>query len=198
MPTTPALQSMDITVTNAVATVNSIFTGGTQTQMWPGADMWSGTATYAPLSKQECGPIKAALLQMRGMSNAIQLGDPMWATPLGTPQGSPVVDGSIAISVGGQTLYTRNWTPSQLNLLRAGDMIQVGYRLYCVLDDVISDSNGKAAISISPSLREIPSDGEIVVTNNAVGLFRLNSNKVTWSSDYTGLIHLSFPVTEFR
>lgn len=196
--TSLAMASVEFNFTTAVASVTSIFTGQVQTQQWPGADMWSGTMTFPPLTQAQFRPIKAALMQLQGMSNAFQLGDPMGNTPAGSVLGSPVVDGSIAVVAGGNTLYTKGWTASEINLLLPGDYIQVGYRLHCVLDSVISDASGKSAISIWPSLREIPTDGEEVVTTNPVGLFRLASNKGTWSADVTQTIRLSFQISEFR
>lgn len=198
LPLSPGLQSVDWSGNTSVGVVTSVFTGQVQTQIWPGADMRSGTATLPPMTQAEAKPWKAALLQLNGMANAFQLGDPLGMTPAGNVQGAPVVDGSIPVVVGGLTLYTKGWTPSQINLLLAFDYIQVGYRLYTVLDTVISDANGKAAISIWPSLREVPINGEEVVATNPVGLFRLAKNTVTWSEDFTKLTHLSFGFTEYR
>lgn len=195
--TSSAMQSVEFNFTTVVATVTSL-TGQVQTQQWPGADMWSGTMTLPPLTQLQMRQWKAALMQLQGMSNAFQLGDPLGTTPSGNVQGAPVVDGSIPVVAGGQILYTRGWTPSQINLLLPGDYIQVGYRLHCVLDAVISDSSGKAPINIWPSLREVPVDGEQIVTTNPVGLFRLANNKGTWSSDVSYLSHLSFQIVEYR
>jgi hypothetical protein len=198
LPASPALESMDWTGATQVGIVTALFSGQVQTQTWPGADKWSGTATLPPLTQKEAAGWKAALLQCQGMSNAFQLGIPDHPTPFGTVQGTPVVDGSIAVVAGGITLPTMGWTPSQTSLLMPGDYLQVGYRLHEVLDEVISDSNGKAVINIFPSLREVPQNDEAIVTDNPLGLFRLAKNSVTWSSDFTHLVRLSFQVSEFR
>jgi hypothetical protein len=198
IPLTPGLESIDWSGTTAAATVTSVFTGQTQVQQWPGADLWMGTATLPPMTQAQANPWKAALLQLQGMTNAFQLGDPMGITPKGHVQGTPVVDGSIAVVAGGITLPTMGWTPSQSNLLMPGDYLQVGFRLHMVLDQVISDSSGKAVINIWPSLREVPLGGEAVGTNSPVGLFRLANSKVSWSTDATLLTHLSFQIKEYR
>ena len=52
-------------------------------------------------------------------------------------KGSPVVSGANQT---GYSLVTRGWLPSTRSLLLPGDHIQIGYRLYKVLDQVISDS----------------------------------------------------------
>jgi hypothetical protein len=196
--TSGAMVDVQFNFSTAVSAVTSVFTGQTQTQIWPGADAWSGTMTLPPMTQKQFNPWKAALMQMQGMSNALQLGDPLSTTPSGTVSGDPVVDGSIPVVAGGIVLYTRGWPASQIGLLLPGDMLQIGYRLHCVLDEVISDSSGKAPINIWPSLREVPIDGEAIVTTNPVGLFRLATNKGTWSSGVDHLSHMSFQISEFR
>jgi hypothetical protein len=198
LPASPGLQSVDFNFSTPVANVTSVFTGQVQAQRWPGADTLSGTATLPPLTQAQADQWISALMQMQGMSNAFQLGDPTKAMPAGTPLGTPTADGSVAMVAGGITLYTKGWTASTTNLLLPGDYLQIGYRLHRVLDAVNSDSSGKAAINIWPSLREVPVDGQSVITTNPVGLFRLAKNQNTWSADFTHLTHMSFPFTEYR
>jgi hypothetical protein len=196
--TSGALASVEFNFMTAVASVTSIFTGQMQTQQWPGADQWSGTGTLPPLTQRQADAWLSALMQLQGMSNAFQLGDPLKATPSGKVQGTPVVDGSIPAGAGSQVLHTTGWTASQINLLLPGDYLQIGYRLHRVLDAVISDSAGKAAINVWPSLREVPQNGAAIITDNAVGLFRLTNNKNTWSADASKKTRLSFQFQEYR
>jgi hypothetical protein len=196
--TAGALQSIDWNFTTAVATVTSVFTGQVQAQKWPGADLWSGTATLPPLTQTQADAWLSALMQMQGMSNAFQLGDPMKKAPRGSAIGDPVVDGSVAMVAGQQVLHTTGWVPSQTGLLLPGDYLQLGFRLHRVLDPVISNNIGQASINIWPSLREPPPSGELIVLSNPVGLFRLANNKVTWSSGVDHLTHLSFQFQEYR
>lgn len=160
--------------------------------------MWSGTATLPPLTQTQADAWLSALMQMQGMANAFQLGDPLKKTPRGSVLGAPTADASIAMVAGGQVLHTKGWTASQINLLLPGDYLQIGFRLHRVLDAVISDTSGKAAINIWPSLREPPLDGEPLTLTNPVGLFRLASNKGAWSSSVDHLTHLSFQFQEYR
>ncbi|MFZ0662533.1 MAG: hypothetical protein WAM66_07575 [Acidobacteriaceae bacterium] len=200
LPTTPALRSMQFSASDAVAIVSSPFTGQTQAQQWPGGDMWSGTAALPPLKAADADAWVAFLMELRGMANAFQLGDPMKATPRGTPAGTPLTDNSVASTNAAmsQALGTKGWTASANNLLLPGDCIQVGYRLYKVLDAVSSDASGKASIAVWPSLREQPADGAAVITSNAVGLWRLANNKRDWSADFTRLTAISFQFREYR
>jgi hypothetical protein len=121
--TAGALQSVDWNFATAVATVTSVFTGQVQSQRWPGADALSGTATLPPLTQIQADAWISALMQMQGMSNAFQLGDPMKKTPRGSASGTPTADGSISMVAGGITLFTKGWTPSSIYTSTAGRFI---------------------------------------------------------------------------
>ena len=194
------LSSVQFDMNDAVGIVVSPFTGQTQTQSWPGADSITGTVTLPPLTQTKADEWIAFLAELRGMQNCFQLGDPMKTKPRGEPNGIPVVDMTTLNSnfVMAQTLYTRGWIPNTFRLLLPGDYLQIGYRLHKVLDVVNADANGKASIAIWPSLREVPTDGEAIILANTCGLFRLATNKRTWSSDQTLLTHISFQIQEAR
>jgi hypothetical protein len=132
------------------------------------------------------------------MRNAFLIGDPLKKTPRGNVQGVPAVDPSAVISAAAYLLPTSGWAASRANLLLPGDYIQVGFRLHRVLDAVNSDANGKASIAIWPSLREAPPPGQLLVTQQPKGLFRLASNNNSWSADFTKLTSVSFQITEYR
>lgn len=199
-PTSPGLLSFDIEADDSASAIVSPYTGQTQAQAWPGGDMPSGTCTLAPLTQAYADDWIAFLLQLRGMANAFQMGNPLKATPRGTPSGAPLVDntqnfGNQAMS---QSLGTKGWTASTNNLLLRGDCIQIGYRQHYVLDTVNSDSSGNAMIAIWPSVREQPIDSTGVVTSNTQGLWRLATNKRKWSFDVTTTTQMSFQFQEYR
>jgi hypothetical protein len=196
MPAYPGARSVEFNVQDATATVVSPFTGQTQAQRWPGADMLSGTFTLPPMARADAANWIAFLMQLRGMAFAFQIGDPLNPTPLGAPSGSPVVAaGNLAMS---DTLATSGWTPSTVGLLLPGDWIQFGYRMHRVLDIVTSDSGGLATFQVWPALREIPATSAPVITTNPKGLFRLSTNARKFSFDITRLTHMSFPFQEYR
>jgi hypothetical protein len=196
LPSSPGYRDVQLIGSNTVASVKSIFTGQMQVQRWPGADFWHGTFSLPLLTQIQTDAWIAALLECQGMTNAFQLGDPMKKAPRGTPTGVPTVDGTFTMKAGSSTLYTYGWAANSINNLIAGDYLQVGYRLHRVLENVNADGNGKAAISIWPSLRETPSG--LIVTNNAKGLFRLATNDVSWNVDFTRLTTISFQIQEYR
>ena len=121
--------SVEFNVTDAVAIVSSPFTGQTQAQAWIGADMWSATVTLPPLSQQQADVWVSALMECRGMLNAIQIGDPMKSSPAGLTSGTPTCPSTPVDSFGSQTLHTVGWTPNKFRLLLPGDYLQVGYKI---------------------------------------------------------------------
>ena len=160
--------------------------------------MWGATVTLPPLSQAQTDVWVSALMECRGMMNAVQVGDPMKSMPRGNPLGTPTCPATPVDTFGQSTLTTAGWTPGKVGLLLPGDYLQVGYRLHRVLDIVNSDSSGNASIGVWPSLREVPAASAPIILNNPRGLFRLGTNKRTWSSDVTRLTRLSFPIVEYR
>lgn len=199
LPAAPGLRSVEFKMHDSVAASPRSFTGQMQVQAWPGADMWSGTLTLPPLTAAQADVWEAALMQLRGIQNAFQIGNPLKAVPRGTVAGTPVVHnattGNLAMA---QALGTSGWTASAAGVLLAGDYMQVGYRLYRVLDDVTADSGGLATIPVWPSLREVPANGSAIVTASARALVRLADNDRSSSADYTKLTKLSFQFMEYR
>lgn len=181
-------REVEFTMEDAVATVTSVFTGQVQAQQWPGADMWRGTITQPPMNQANTDNLIAYLMELRGMANALQIGDPMKTQPRGT--GSISGTNSATAAAGSQTLTI---TGAGAGALLAGDYIQIGYRLHRVLG-----STGSGAVGIWPSLREALVGGEPQTAFNTVGLFRLASNQRKWSSDYTRMSRISFQIQEYR
>lgn len=200
LPSTPALREVQFTYHDAVAVSPRSFTGQMQAQVWPGADMWSGTLTLPPLTQAQADQWEAALLQLRGMAYAFQLGDPRKLVPRGNPVGSPAVDntqngGNPAMS---QAIGIKGFTPSATGVLLRGDYLQADYRMYRVLDDVNADGSGKAVIPIWPSLREVPTNNFAIATSNCMALLRLAENDRNVTADFTKHTKLSFKFMEWR
>jgi hypothetical protein len=199
MPTSPGFKAIEFTMFDAVAVNTSAFTGQVQSQAWPGADQWSATFTLPQLTPDQAREWAGFLMQLRGMENAFQVGDQSATTPRGSASGTPTVNnelnGNAAMS---QTLGTSGWTPGATGVLLRGDYIQIGYRLHSVLDDINADGNGDAILPIWPSLREVPTDGVPVITENTVGLMRLSENKRTYSTAVNRLSSMSFMAQEYR
>lgn len=162
LPAYPGLQAVEFTGFDGIGLVRKPFTGGgVQAQQWHGGDMWSGKATMPMMTQSPNADNWLAFLEeLRGMSNAFQLGDPLQPNARGSGAGRPRVDNDAAggNAPGSLALTTRGWTPNAVGVLLAGDYIQLGYRLYRCLDDITADSDGNAVVPIWPCLREQPFD----------------------------------------
>ena len=134
------------------------------------------------------------------MLNQFYLTDPNHAqpagTPLGTSAGAPCVAGvNLAMAT---VLNTKGWLPSTMGHLLPGDQLQIGQRLHRVLEQVNSDANGDASISIWPSIREVTTDGDPLTLNNPQGLFRLAENRRSVLTTETLLSGISLKCLEAR
>lgn len=163
-----------------VSTSISPFTGQVQVYDFQNS-WWEAQVSFPPMNRNAIDAWSSFILECRGQSNFFQLGDPKATTPKGTPSGGPVVSGAGQT---GYNLVTRGWTINRTNLLMYGDFLQVGYRLYKVMDNVNSDGSGNATIHLWPNLRDQPVDGLALVTSNCKGLFRLKNNSGNkWSTN---------------
>lgn len=191
MPAFPGMRTVEFEMNDAVGIVTSTFTGQVQAQQWPGADMLRGTMTLPVLTQANADPWIAFLMELRGMANAFQIGDPLKTAPRGTGAGTPTVNGAQAAA--SQTLAMTGFTGTAA--LLPGDWVQIGYRHYRVLEQ---QDSGTASVGIWPSLREALAGGETVITANTKGLYRLATNNRSWSADVTRLSQISFKIQEYR
>jgi len=155
-----------------VSTNTSPFTGTMEIYDYM-ASWMEGQVSFPPMHRGSSDAWSAFVLQCRGQANAFMIGDPKAALPKGSAKGSPVVSGAGQT---GYNLVTRGWAASVTSTLLPGDYIQIGYRLYKVLNAVNSDSSGNATLAVWPNLRDLPADGVTVQTRNCKGLFRLAAN----------------------
>jgi len=197
LPRYPGFNEISFTMVDPTAVVASPYVPSqVQTQAWPGADAWGAQLSLPKMTERDAGWWVGFLAGLRGMQNVFQLGDPVRKDPYGSPAGTPIVSGANAVSA--TQLNTRGWPVSRYGLLLPKDYIQIGYRLHMVTTQVNSDTNGDAAISIWPSLRDPLADGATFSFTNCQGVFRLASNQRKWHTTVDQLSQISFPCVEVR
>ena len=169
----------------AVATTQSPFTGAIKSYDW-GASWWEGQVSFPPMDSLSASAWQAFLLACRGASNGFMLGDPKGVLPRGSALGEPTLNGANQT---GYSVSTRGWRGSAVNVLMAGDYIQIGVHLYKVLENVSSDVNGNVSFTVWPNLRsDAAADGTPIITKGAQGLFRIkNPTKFSVNSGLYGL-----------
>jgi len=148
------------------------------------------------MQRETAEPWIAFLLALQGPKGTFYLRDPLSPEPRGVATGTPLIMGSNQT---GNVIVTDGWTASTTGILKLGDKIQMGSRLYSVMgtSDVDSNGSGEATIDIWPRLRESPADNENIITVESAGIFRL-ANQMTnlWSADETRIYDLSFDCVE--
>ena len=111
---------------------------------------------------------------------------------------APRVNGNQ--SAGSETLAVKGFAPSETGTFLAGDYIQLGSattaKLYKVLKDVDSDSNGELTLDIWPKLRSAASNNDVVVIKSPRGVFRLANNFSSWAIDNNSTYSITFDAVE--
>lgn len=196
MPAGPAFSNISYEINDAVGQVISPYTGQSQVQIWPGADLWTVHCELPSMTLEDASNWTSWLMAMRGKANVTQFQDPLRVHPRGSQSGSPVVDGIHLASA--TVLNTRGWTANAQGVMKNGDQITLGWRLHQIIGDVNADAAGKASIEIWPSLREAISDGVTVITQGTTGLFRLADNKRRYDVAVNQTYGISFDLVEAR
>lgn len=172
---------------------------------WVGADSWTVTCTLPPMNADDVRAWRAFFWQAVGGVNAFMLGDSLRRKPKGVYFGStkrstvrsPIT--VIGTNNAMQTSFNAGGAyPNQTCVLSAGDLISVNYRLYEVTQDVNANAQGNMTISIMPSLRETLTDGMVVQTTDAQGLFRIPAQQITINVNADHTTTISFTATEAR
>ncbi|MFY3772146.1 hypothetical protein ACOT1K_20065 [Providencia manganoxydans] len=150
-------------------TFTSSFTGSTQTVRFPGS-RWRCTLTFNNLTELLSRELEALVASLDGESGRVKISH--WVRTGLTGRGDPVV---AAPNQTGRTLQTKGWVPNTV-VLRKGDYLTVGNELKMSTENVISDKEGYALVSISPMLRISPALNEKIETIKPFGIFKLTSN----------------------
>lgn len=152
------------------------FTSGTKTYVWPGKIRRASVQLGAMTSIAQAREWQAFFLKLNGQEGTFLMQDPALAR---VSDALEALAGSYTAKVdgGGQNgnlLQTKDWPVSMSDLLRKGDYIGINVRLHMLLEDVDSDTNGDAELSIWPHADATMLDNtEIWVGSEAFGKFRL-------------------------
>lgn len=137
------------------------------------------------MSAEQAGRWRGFLAELRGKLNVFPLSD-----PTGAANSEPLCARQIFRV---RVLSTKRWQPSIQAQLKVGDYLQIGKRLHMVIaQDAESDDQGNTTINTRAAGREAPNDGDPFILNNPTGLFRLKSNKRSWTVGPNRLFSVSY------
>lgn len=175
----------------------SEFTFQRQVFSWKG-ELWIAKVALRPMPRAEAQPWMGVLAAMRGFQGTFLMGDPRRTSPLGVATGSPLVNGAHVS--GAKTLSTKGWTAAVTNILKAGDLIQLGSgaatRLHQVNANANSDGSGNASLEIYPSIREALAGNEAITLNSCKSTFMLLESDPEWTVDNQRLYSIGFSAVE--
>jgi hypothetical protein len=191
MPARPGYVEVTWRMDSVVQVLTSPFTFAQKTNAWPG-QRW-GAAVKLPEMQPVLGREWIAFFaSLNGLEGTFLLRDSAFALrEVGDGLGYPETDGA---QVAGKVVTTKGWTPS-LQVLRAGDMIEIAGRLRRVLLNVHSDDDGKAILNVWPNIIAL-GDGVPVEWLEPKGLFRLDAEVETVWNRNRNLASLTFACTE--
>ena len=190
MPSSPAFSRSEFGIRRAVAVSQSPFTGQQQVQAYPMAQ-WYGTFSLPPMLKDQARAWVNFFLLCEGRKNTFLLGDPDLPEINGTTTSVAVAaDKAAGVNVVNLTLGTGK----TLNL---GSYIQFGTGADSKLHMVVDNNTGNGNVTIQPPLKTAISAGVTTVTiSNPKGLFRMDSNDMSWSADHLSRFGVTFSCSE--
>ena len=155
--------------------------------------LWAATFTIKPLKRiVGAAPAWTAFLTALEARGGTFFGfDPAATTPLGTGNGTPLVNGA---SQTGHALVTDGWAFSE-TVLREGDYMEVNARFYKVSEDAASDGAGNATLEIDPPLRESPANNAALTVTSPKVTMELDG-RVGWSEDAAQFYGFAFSAIE--
>jgi len=157
-PSSPAFNSVDIRSFQPTFVSRSI--SGRRQARQIGGQYFLMTATFPPMTRAQFAPISAFIKKQRGEYESFQIVPPVLSTGMGSPAGTPLVNGG---SQTGRSVVTDGWNNTTL-IFKADDFIKFANhdKVYTVIADSTSDGSGNATLSIEPALVTSPAENSAI------------------------------------
>ena len=193
MPTSPGFTNSEWGIRRNTVVSESPFTGAQQIISYDKAQ-WYCSLTLPPMKRSQASSWHAFFLKLRGRENTFLLGDPDAKTPTGSASDHPssVVTSSSA-AIGATSLSLTIGSGKKLN---TGTYLQIGTSSSAKLYMVVDDNTGNGAVTIEPKLKAAVGSSETILFNDAKGVFRMDSNDLTWSANQISTYGISFSCSE--
>lgn len=176
LPTIQAPYLTSLSYETRVSKTESPYNLISQKQVFDGK-RWILDLKYRPLTREQAAEFQAFSTMLNGLEGTFLYELPeQLKTPLGTFSGTPMFSGPHPKGI--SFINVKGLTPSQVDIMKAGDFIQVVNHLHQIQTTVNSDAGGLTTIDIFPPLRANIPDETSIIFNNCKGIFELASNSV--------------------
>ena len=194
MSTYPLPQSahdMQMTLVTNSKIFTDPFTGAIQSAARNGA-RWRLNFNFINKSGLARRELQAFKVKLNGQEHRVQTKDHSYSGALGTPTGTPLVNGG---SQTGTTLITDGWS-NLTNIFKTGDQFQIGNELKMITADVTSSGTGEATIAFMPPLRSSPANNAPIIVTDPQGVFILEGTEHGWGTAVSGHSNFGFSLIE--
>ena len=191
-PTSPKFQSLAVSSFQSTFVSRSI--SGRRQARQIGGQYWIMRAKFAPMTRAQFAPIHAFVMAQRGRYESFTLTPPVLSTGLGSPAGTPLVNGADQT---GRSVVTDGWNNS-ITIFKADDYIKFANhdKVYTVTADASSSGAGASTISIEPALVTSPADDSAITYASVPFTVALRSGVQEFATGTTGLFEFEIDFEE--
>ena len=182
-PSSPAFKSLSVSSVQPTFVSRSI--SGRRQSRQIGGQFFRMRASFPPMTRAQFAPIYAFVMKQRGRYESFTLIPPVLNAGLGSPAGTPLVNGA---SQTGRSVVTDGWNAS-INVFKAGDYLKFANhdKVYTVTADATSDGSGNATISIEPALVTSPANDSAITYTSVPFTVALVSGVQEFDTGTSGL-----------
>lgn len=200
LPSTPGIRSQRFRLEFNTIVHRSPISRLKQSVKRPG-HIWRGFYEFGLVTAEQAREMKAWLATMEGETKTFLGHDMANRLPSGiadTGSDTPLVNG---VSQTGNTLITDGWRNNGNGLLEPGDYFQIGntgtaIQLKQCVETLNSNVTGDATISFEPALHNSPADGAVIIFDNPVGVFYLETPDNGADTQVDGFTRFAFSFME--
>ena len=191
-PTSPAFNSLSISCVQPSFISRSI-SGRRQARQTHG-QYFKMTASFPPMTRAQFAPIHAFVLKQRGQYESFQVVPPVVNAGLGSPAGTPLVNGADQT---GRSVVTDGWN-NAIVIFKAGDYLKFANhdKVYTVTADVTSSGAGASTISIEPALITSPANDSAITYASVPFTVALRRGVQEFATGTTGLFEFEIDFEE--
>ena len=192
LPSSPAFSALNIRSVQPTF-VSRTISGRRQARQIAG-QFWTMTASFPPMTRAQFAPIDAFVMKQRGQYESFQVVPPVLNAGLGSPAGTPLVNGADQT---GRSIVTDGWN-NAIVIFKAGDYLKFANhdKVYKVTADVTSSGAGAATIAIEPPLVTSPATDSAITYTSVPFTVALTSGIQEFATGTTGLFSFELDMEE--